>query len=74
MMPDMHYGWSREFVGFDRAAQVVYLGSLVYWMVAFWRPERERAPLSKEMQDYLLALHRRVQYDLEVQTNAENSL
>lgn len=59
------YGWSREFIVFDYVVSFVYLGSLVFWIVAFWKPERERAPLSPDMQEYLLALHRRVQYDLE---------
>jgi hypothetical protein len=43
----------------------VYLGALLFWIVAFWSPERKRAPLSVEMQNYLLALHQRVQDDLE---------
>lgn len=61
----MHYGWTREFVIFDRFGQFVYLGALFYWLYAFAHPERKRTPLSKEMQEYLLALHRQVQYDLE---------
>ena len=59
------YGWSRDFILFDHIESFVYLGTLVFWTVAFWLPERERAPLSADMQEYLLALHRRVQYDLE---------
>lgn len=69
----MHFGWSQKFVIFTQLGEFIYLGSLFFWVYAFLRPERERAPLSKEMQEYLLALHRRVQYDLERQ-NAENSL
>ena len=68
----MHYGWSHEFVIFDHVSNFVYLGCLLYWGVSLWQPERERAPLSKEMQEYLLALHRRVQYDLE-RPNTENA-
>lgn len=56
-------GWSREFVIFDHVRMFAYLGVLVFWMVAFWISERERAPLSPEMQNYLVALHRRVHYD-----------
>jgi hypothetical protein len=59
------YGWSREFVLFDRIQMFAYLGALVYWIVAFYLPERQRAPLSPEMRDYLVALHRRVEYDLD---------
>lgn len=61
----IHYGWSRDFVVFDHIGQFVYLAALFYWSVSLWRPERQRSPLSQEMQEYLLALHRRVQYDLE---------
>ena len=60
----IYYGWSRDFVVFDHIGQFVYLAALFYWSAALWQPERQRAPLSREMQEYLLALHRRVQYDL----------
>lgn len=58
-------GWSLEFVVFDHLRMFVYLAVLVFWAIVFWVPEPARAPLSPEMQDYLLALHRRVQYDLD---------
>jgi hypothetical protein len=57
-------GWDREFVVFVHIRMSVYLAVLVYWMVAFWLPERVRGPLSPEMNAYLVALHQRVQYDL----------
>ena len=50
----------------------LYIAVLVYWIVAFWRPERERAPLSDEMKDYLVALHSRVQYDLQQVTRSRD--
>ena len=56
-------GWDRSFAGWSYFEQVVYLLVLVYWMVAFWLPERARAPLSPEMRAYLLALGSRVNYD-----------
>jgi hypothetical protein len=58
-------GWSREFLVLDHFLMFVYLGALVYWIVTFWLPERSRAPVSAEMRDYLVALHSRVQYDLD---------
>ncbi len=58
-------GWNRAFAVLDYARNLVYLGVLVFWGVAFWLPERARAPLSADMQEYLVALHRRVQYDLD---------
>jgi uncharacterized protein YacL len=58
-------GWSREFLILDHLLMCLYLAVLVYWIFTFWRPEPKRAPLSSEMKDYLVALHTRVQYDLE---------
>lgn len=57
-------GWDRKFVTLSYAGMVVYLLVLAYWIVVFWLPEKQRAPLSPEMRAYLLALHDRVQYDL----------
>ncbi|HEX4066609.1 MAG TPA: hypothetical protein VHZ09_11360 [Acidobacteriaceae bacterium] len=35
------------------------------WMaVRLWMPEPERQPISEDLQQYILALHRRVEYDL----------
>jgi hypothetical protein len=39
--------------------------------VVFWKPERKRNPLSPEMEQYLLGLHRRVKFDL---SRSEESL
>jgi len=58
------FGWSREFVVFDHLLSFLYIAVLIYWIFTFWRPEPARAPLSAKMQDYLVALHSRVQYDL----------
>jgi hypothetical protein len=58
------FGWDRQFVVFVHLRMLVYLAVLVYWMVIFWHREKPRAPLSPEMSAYLVALHRRVQYDL----------
>ena len=58
-------GWDRDFVVLVHIRMVVYLLVLVYWMVLFWHPEKERAPLSPEMTEYLAELQQQVQYDLE---------
>jgi hypothetical protein len=58
-------GWRHGFVYLDHARMFVYLGVLLFWIAAFWSPERKRAPLSMDMQNYLLALHQRVLDDLE---------
>jgi hypothetical protein len=71
-MAHIIFGWSREFLILDHLLMFLYLIVLVYWMFTFWRPEPTRAPLSPEMKDYLVALHRRVQYDLEKVTPVRN--
>jgi len=58
------FGWDREFVVFVHIREIVYLLVLVYWTVTFWLPAKVRAPLSPEMTAYLVALHQRVEYDL----------
>ena len=58
------FGWKRSFVFFDHVEMFAYLGALAFWTISFWLPERVRPPLSSEMQNYLLALHARVEYDM----------
>jgi hypothetical protein len=58
-------GWNRNFVVLDHIRMFCYLGAILFWMVSFWLPERQRAPLSPDMSEFLVDLHRRVQYDLE---------
>lgn len=58
-------GWNRESAMLDELRMMIYLGALGFWTVAFWIPERERAPLPPDMHEYIVALHRRVQYDLD---------
>jgi hypothetical protein len=54
----------------DHATMLVYLGALRFWMISFCSPERKRAPLSTDMQNYFLALHQRVLDDLEAMKSA----
>ena len=42
---------------------VVWIAAGVYWILIFWRPQKERPPLPLEQQKYLVDLHHRVQYD-----------
>jgi hypothetical protein len=63
--------WRHDFVFFDLVTKFVYLGAVLFWIAAFWSPERKRAPLSVDMQNYLLALHQRVQEDLERMNSIE---
>ena len=62
---DVAIGWESKLAIFDHLRSFVYLGALVFWMVAFWLPEKQRAPLSVDMQNYLVALGSRLAYDLD---------
>jgi hypothetical protein len=59
------YGWNRDFIILDHIRMFSYLGAVTYWIVTFLRPERARNPISSEMERYLVAVHKSVQYDLE---------
>ena len=67
-------GGGRSFLVFDYVREFAYLGVLGFWAVSLWLPERERAPISADMQEYLIALHRRVQYDLDRANAADKPL
>jgi hypothetical protein len=59
-----YFGRSTYFSALEQTQQFVYLGALVFWTVQLWRPEPARRPISPELRDYIVALHRRVEYDL----------
>jgi hypothetical protein len=65
-------GWTQQYRAVQLFPSFLYIAVLLYWIVAFWRPERIRAPLSDEMKDYLVALHSRVQYDLQQVTRTRD--
>ena len=58
-------GWNRASPILEHVRMFTYLAALGYWITSFWLDEPERAPISADMQQYLVALHARVQYDLE---------
>jgi hypothetical protein len=64
-------GSYRWFTGLDNVRITVWTAAAIYWAVVFWKPERNRNPLSPEMEQYLLGLHRRVKFDL---SRSEESL
>jgi len=61
-----------DFTQLEHVRSLAYLGAAVYWMVTFWVQEPERRPLSPEMQKYLVALHKKVQYDSTQVSSAQN--
>jgi hypothetical protein len=57
----------------DHARTFVYLGALLFWIVAFWSPKRKRALLSIDLENYFLTLHQRLQDDLEAMKSEEHT-
>jgi hypothetical protein len=41
-----------------------YCAAICWMALRLWVPEPERQPISEDLQQYILALHRRVEYDL----------
>jgi hypothetical protein len=55
---------AHRYVGVDYFRIIAYTGAAVWWMVQLWMPEPQRQPISPELESYIVALHRRVEYDL----------
>jgi hypothetical protein len=53
-----------HYVDFDRIRIIAYTGATLWIGIQLWKPEPQRQPLSEDLQKYILALHRRVEYDL----------
>ncbi len=59
-----YFGTAHYFFVLEYAKMFVYLAALGYWIARLWLEEPARQPLSPELREYILALHRQVQYDL----------
>ncbi len=62
-----------DFTMLEHIRTSAYILAVMYWIATFSVAEPERKPLSPEMQNYLLALHARVQYDSTQVSSAQNS-
>ena len=62
----LHGYWGRytHYLGVEHARMAVYLSILCYWIVALWRDEPQKGPLSLEIHDAILQVADRVSYDL----------
>lgn len=52
------------FYEIGRFREFAYMGAILWIAVRLWKPEPERQPISEDLQEHILALHRRVEYDL----------
>ncbi len=60
------YFGSRLYYGaLEQVRMFAYLIALGYWSVQFWLEEPARQPISPELSNYILALHRRIKMDLD---------
>ncbi|MGC2584171.1 MAG: hypothetical protein WA399_18855 [Acidobacteriaceae bacterium] len=57
-------GTQHLYADLDYVTYLAYFGATLWIVVQLWIPEPERQPISADLQDYILALHRRVEYDL----------
>ncbi len=69
-----YYGTTHfsDFNTLEHVRTLAYIGAVIYWTVSFWLAEPERQPLPEEMQKYLVALHKKVQYDSTQVSSAQN--
>jgi len=59
-----YWGTSSHYLGIEYLRMFVYLSILCYWIVALWRDEPQKGPLSPEIHDAILQVADRVSYDL----------
>ena len=58
------YFGNKYFSSIDHFRGIAWTCATVWIAFRLWVPEPERQPISEELQKYILALHRRVEYDL----------
>lgn len=57
-------GWQHLYADLDYIRYLAYFGATLWIARQLWIPEPERQSISADLQEYILALHRRVEYDL----------
>lgn len=61
---ESYLGTRRFYIQLEQVRQVAYPAAALWMAIQLWRDEPERQPISADLQEYILALHRRVEYDL----------
>lgn len=67
-----YFGRMVGFTALEHLGGFVYIGTLGYWIVQLWSEEPVRQPISHDLQELIVAMHRRVQIDLERLTSGVN--
>ena len=60
-----YYGTHLHFDALDNVRKFAYLAALIYWMIQFWQDEPARQEIPPELRAYILALHQRVNKDID---------
>lgn len=60
-----YYGTRFHFDALENVRKFAYLAALIYWMVQFWQDEPARQEIPPELRAYILALHQRVNKDID---------
>ena len=60
-----YYGTHLYYDALNNGRKLAYLAALVYWMVQFWQDEPARQEIPPELRAYILALHQRVNKDID---------
>jgi hypothetical protein len=60
-----YFGGKLYFGTLEHVRMFAYVVTLGYWMVQFWLEEPARQPISPELSNYIQALHRRINLDLD---------
>lgn len=58
------YFGTQHFARMEYIQSVAWIAAMMWIAYCFWASEPERQPISEDLQKYILALHRRVEYDL----------
>lgn len=61
---ESYLGTRHFYTQLEQVRQVAYPLAALWMAIQLWRQEPERQPISADLQEYILALHRRVEYDL----------
>ncbi|HEY1500738.1 MAG TPA: hypothetical protein VGF88_14250 [Acidobacteriaceae bacterium] len=58
------FGTQRFYIPLEDVRIVTYIVAAIWMILQLWRDEPERRPIAPDLHEYILALHRRVEYDL----------
>jgi len=61
---ESYFGTQHHFSQLQQVHGATYIAAIAWISVQLWRDEPERKPISADLNQYILALHRRVEYDL----------